>query len=437
MAARSKVSVSADDSVDVLVLNAGSSSLKFALFAATVGGTEPQMVLTGQFAGLGTVPSFEVAGADPTALVPAAPAALPATCSEAAVAVFTLLDRHRPGRPPALVGHRFVHGGPAFSAPTMIDDQVLAALQALVPMAPLHLPASLAVLAAARSGYPGSTHVACFDTAFHAGQPDMATRYALPREIAAKGYRRYGFHGLNYEHVVRQLPILMTAPLPRRLLVFHLGNGASLGAISQGASIATTMGYSTLDGLVMGTRCGSLDPGVLIGLLRNDGFDADALETLLYRESGLKALSGSTSDMRTLVTHAAAGDGDARFAVDAFCYWAARHAGSLITALGGLDAIVFTGGIGERSAAVRAGIAAHLGWCGVALDPAANAAGSSRLSPAGAPVTAWCVSAGEEAMIARHTLRAAGLTVAGGKARRATAATRAQAPRVAPRRSPA
>ena len=294
---------------------------------------------------------------------------------------------------------------PVFTKPTIVDDATLVQLDHIVSMAPLHMPAGLAVLKATRSAFPGVPQIACFDTAFHATQPRVATLFALPQEFERKGYRRYGFHGLNYEHVVSELPKLSGRPLPRRVLACHLGNGASLCAIRDGRSVATTMGYTPLDGLVMGTRCGGIDPGVVIALMRDEQLDADALENLLYRKSGLTALSGGVSEMRELLERT---DAAAAEAVDAFCYWAARHAGSMITAMGGLDAIVFTGGMGENAPLVRARIISHLSWLGVELDDRLNFANGHRLSADGSRVAVWRIAANEEARIARATFDAIG-----------------------------
>jgi acetate kinase len=259
------------------------------------------------------------------------------------------------------IGHRIVHGGTKYVSPIRVDDVIQNELEKLRALAPLHLPFGLGALREMRKLAPHVPHIACFDTAFHATQPEWATRLPIPREYHARGYRRYGFHGLNYEHVVQSLP----RPLPRRLLAAHLGSGASMCAIENGRSIATTMGFSTADGLVMGTRTGTIDPGVLIALMRDEHLDIEGLEDLLYRRSGLLGLSGISSDMRVLL---ASDRPEAKEAVDYYCYSAARHAGSLVAALGGLDAIVFTGGIGENAAPVRQRILDHLKWLGLKDD---------------------------------------------------------------------
>ncbi len=248
------------------------------------------------------------------------------------------------------VGHRIVHGGTRYTAPVRVDQTIQDDLEALRKLAPLHLPYGLGALAALRKLAPDVPHIACFDTAFHAGRDDLHTRLPLPRAYHERGYRRYGFHGLNYEHVVRELPLQTGKPLPQRLLVAHLGNGSSMCAILDGRSVETTMGFSTADGLLMGTRTGAIDPGVLIALMRDEGLEAEGLEDLLYRRSGLLGISGLSSDMRELLASPAA---EAAEAVNAYCYQAARYAGSLAVAIGGIDAMVFTGGIGENAEPVR------------------------------------------------------------------------------------
>lgn len=312
----------------IVTFNAGSSSLKFAVFDGGLA-----RVLAGQVTGYG-------------------PDALQAALAEIKSKGIVLQNCGG-------IGHRIVHGGTKFVLPTRVTDDVQEELQELCHLAPLHLPYGLEVLRDLRGLAPHVPHVACFDTAFHATQPGIATRLPLPRAYHERGYRRYGFHGLNYEHVVQALPAQTGKALPERLLVAHLGNGASMCAIKDGKSIATTMGFSTADGLVMGTRTGSIDPGVLIALMRDDHLSLEELEDLLYRKSGLLGLSGISSDMRELL---ASRKKEAAEAVDYYCYSAARYASSLVTALGGLDAIAFTGGIGENAAPVRAKIMEQLQW---------------------------------------------------------------------------
>jgi acetate kinase len=351
-----------------LVLNAGSSSLKFAVFEAKT--LAP--VLKGQVAGIGGEPRLEVDGHRVRDLADVV------TLTDAQIFVAEWLSDR--GLEPALfagIGHRIVHGGTKYVLPVRVDDAIQHDIEKLRALAPLHLPFGLGALKEMRRIAPEVPHIACFDTAFHATQPEWATRLPIPRQYFARGYRRYGFHGLNYEHVVASLP----KPLPRRLLAAHLGSGASMCAILEGRSVATTMGFSTADGLVMGTRTGTIDPGVLIALMRDDHLDIEGLEDLLYRRSGLLGLSGISADMRVLL---ASDRPEAKEAVDYYCYSAARHAGSLVAALGGLDAIVFTGGIGENAAPVRGRILDHLRWLGIKDD------------------AIHIVAANEELTIARH-----------------------------------
>jgi acetate kinase len=317
----------------ILALNAGSSNLKFALF-------DGRRELTSLF-------KDQVQGVGATAL-----AALFARLVRENIDVTQL----------AGIGHRIVHGGTEFSTPVIVDDGIEARLNALRTLAPLHQPYGLDALRLMREKAPKVPQVACFDTAFHRTQPEIAQRFPLPARYFERGYRRYGFHGLNYEHVVHSLPAQTGAPLPRRLLIAHLGHGASLCAVEDGKSVATTMGYSTLDGLVMGTRPGALDPGLVLAIMKDDRLSPEEMEEILYRKSGLLGLSGLTSDMRSLLESP---DPVAGHAIEAYCYWAARQAASLITAMGGIDAMVFTGGIGENAEPVRSRIIHHLGW----IDP--------------------------------------------------------------------
>ncbi|MCB1380824.1 MAG: acetate/propionate family kinase [Alphaproteobacteria bacterium] len=339
----------------ILVLNAGSSSLKFAVF-----GKAANLILKGQVSGIGSMPRLEIDGH--------AAKSLPEVASPTEallIAAEWLADNgHEPARFNG-IGHRIVHGGARYVTPVAVNDAVHQDLERLRSLAPLHLPFGLGVLREMRRVAPDVPNIACFDTAFHATQPELATRLPLPRAYFEKGYRRYGFHGLNYDHVVNALPLQTGKPLPRRLLAAHLGSGASMCAIFDGKSVATTMGFSTADGLVMGTRTGSIDPGVLVALMRDEHLSLDALEDLLYRKSGLLGLSGISPDMRILL---ASDRPEALEAVDYYCYSAARHAASLVPALGGLDAIVFTGGVGENAGPVRARILSHLKWLGVPME---------------------------------------------------------------------
>ena len=377
----------------VLVLNAGSSSLKFAVFEGL------ERTLHGQVEGIGTRPRFLMMGATAT---PGAAVELPATTRHASALdriLVALGERGFAASNIAACGHRIVHGGSQFVAPTLIDENRFDALNALRALAPLHNRFGLDAIDALRTAAPGLPQVACFDTAFHATVPEVASRYALPADLHQAGYRRFGFHGINFEHVTAVAAERAGGTPPPRLLIFHLGNGCSICAVKDGRSVATTMGYSTLDGLVMGTRCGSIDPGVLLALQRDRGMTLDELENLLYRGSGLLAVSGHTSDMRELL---AIGDEASRYAVEHFSYWAARHAGSLAVALGGVDAVAFTGGIGAGSAPVRGKIVGHLGWLGFELDAARNESHDDSLAGSGSRCPILRVEANEELAIARH-----------------------------------
>jgi acetate kinase len=294
-----------------------------------------------------------------------------------------------------------VHGGPARASPALVDEALIAEFEALEPLAPLHQQRAVAGLRAAARALPGVPQVACFDTAFHHALPDVAQAYALSAAVRARGLRRYGFHGLSCEHVMAALLEAAPAVAAGRVIVAHLGAGASLTAIRGGRSIATTMGCTPLDGLPMATRCGALDPGVVLELVRA-GFDAPALEQLLYRESGLLGLSGTSGDVRVLLTRESA-DERARFALEFFVYRCVREAGSLAAALGGLDALVFTGGIGEHQPAIRARIAVGLGWLGLRLDAGANERGDPVISASGSAVECRVIAADEERVIAAAT----------------------------------
>ena len=398
----------------ILVLNAGSSSLKFAVFRVTEGCIENTS--HGQVEGLGVKPHFsakisnrpdtqETQGPQGTQETQETSNSLPHDAGHQQALAFALSWLEKQGLGVSrlrAVGHRIVHGGTQATRPTLINTGNLGSLDRLRELAPLHNSFGLDAIHHLLSMMPATPQVACFDTAFHATAPDVATRLPLPQSFHDQGYRRYGFHGLNYEHVVAELPRVSGMALPRRLLVFHLGNGCSICAIQDGRSVGTTMGYSTLDGLIMGTRTGSIDPGVLIALQKDKGLDVDGLSDILYRKSGLLGLSGVTSDMRMLLASSEPG---CQRAVAHFCYWAARHAASLIVALGGLDAIVFTGGIGTNAAEVRRRIIDHLQWLGIALDPVANEAGTPCLSGPDSAIQVWIVPANEELAIARHTFQ--------------------------------
>jgi len=371
----------------ILVINAGSSSVKAAVFGAD--GTEHIHLLA---EGIGGTGRLSVGTEQGTARFATHDAALRAVLAALEARGFTLETMRA-------AAHRLVHGGAELVRPVLIDTETRAALSRCTPLAPLHNPHNLAAIDALSGLAPGLPQVAVFDTAFHATNPDVATRYAVPDRIAARGIRRYGFHGISYAALVEALPQIMGAALPRRLLALHLGHGASICAIRDGRSVATTMGYSPLEGLTMSTRSGGIDAAAVLRLAAEDGIGAT--QEMLIRESGLKGLSGGTVDMRALLADDSPA---ARFAVDHFCYWAVRHAGSLISAMEGVDAIAFTGGIGENAAPIRARIVAGLGWLGARLDDAANAQGAARLHDAGSAVGCWIVPAAEERRIAAETL---------------------------------
>jgi len=391
------VASAADGAGAVLVLNAGSSSLKLALFEPGSAGADPLLLLRGQIEGIGREPAFRLAGTAPSWARPPGDGRVDAIATHQD-AIDLLLDWLGDGPALRAAGHRVVHGGARYAEPQRITPELLDSLRRLVPLAPHHQPHNLAAIEAVGRRLPALPQVACFDTAFHAGQPAEAVRFGLPRALHDQGLRRYGFHGLSYEYVVGALPRVSGAPLPRRLTIAHLGNGASLAAVRDGTGCATTMGFSTLDGLIMGTRCGALDPGVILHLLR-EGHDLASLTALLYDRSGLLGVSGLSADMRSLTESDAP---EAAEAVALFCYRIARELGSLAAALEGLDALVFTGGIGEHAPAVRAAVCARAAWLGVHLDEAANRRGGPLITTADSKVAAWVVPTNEELVIARH-----------------------------------
>ena len=390
----------------IAVLNAGSSSIKFSLYALQ--GEAFDLIARGQVEGLGT-PDAAFAAKDAAGKALGAHAWSADESPDHAAAVRHLIAflRGMQGeRTLAAVGHRVVHGGMAYSRPVRIDAAVLAALDAFVPLAPLHQPHNLAPIRAIAAEAPGLPQVACFDTAFHRAQPPLAQAFALPPAITDRGVRRYGFHGLSYEYIASALPAIDAAAARGRVIVAHLGNGASMCAMHGCRSVASTMGFTAVDGLMMGTRSGALDPGVVLYLMDELGMDARAIEKLLYRESGLLGVSGVSSDMRTLL---ASDDPRAAFAIELFCYRAQRELGSLAAALGGLDALVFTGGIGERAAPIRERIVRGAEWLGLELDPAANAAHRTCITTPDSDVPAYVIPTNEELMIARDTRAVVGV----------------------------
>lgn len=384
----------------ILVINAGSSSVKFSVFG--VNGAELSGICTGNFEEIDTRPHLRIRHESGEISAEERWSAGEPLGHEGAIAfLFEWLHSHAAGYRAIAAGHRFVHGGTRYATAVRVDDHVIADLEALVPLAPLHQPHHLAALMAIAERYPALPQVACFDTAFHHGQPAIATQFALPRDITQQGVRRYGFHGLSYEYIASALPRYDERAAHGKTVVLHLGNGASMAALDQGRSIASTMGFTALEGLPMGTRTGSLDPGVLLWLMDERKMDARAIENLLYHRSGLLGVSGISSDMRTLLE---SDDPAAANAVDLFCYRISRELGSLAAALGGLDAIVFTGGIGEHAPPVRERVCRAAAWLGISLDVAANARHGPRISTAGSTVAAWVIPTNEELMIAQHTL---------------------------------
>ena len=380
----------------ILVLNAGSSSIKFCVFEWD--GVTLRRDLRGQLSALTVAPQF-VAKRGDTVVADRRFDPQPMTHEQALGILLDCLRSELRGAELAGVGHRVVHGGLEFMAPTLVDRDVVTRLERYVPLAPLHQPHNLAAIRLMLDQLPGVPEIACFDTAFHRTIPEIAQRFALPPRFADAGVRRYGFHGLSYEYVASVLPQLDACAAAGRTVVFHLGNGSSMCALAAGRSVATTMGFTAVEGLPMGTRSGSIDPGVLLFLLDEMKLSVRDVERLLYHESGLLGMSGISSDMRDLL---ASDDPAAKLAIDVFVYRATRELGSLAAALGGVDAIVFTAGIGENQPEIRGRIASGARWLGVQLDEPANCAGRQRISAEGSGVAAYVVATDEELMIARH-----------------------------------
>ena len=385
----------------IIVINAGSSSIKFSLFLER--GGDLALDVRGQIEGLFTTPRF-----------------LARDSSGGILAERSWGDGMRLGHDGAMehlrgflkqqlvddrligVGHRIVHGGPEYAAPIRVDAGVLGALQQLIPLAPLHQPHNLSPIAALLERAPELPQVACFDTAFHRTNPDVAQRFALPAELHEAGVRRYGFHGLSYEYIASVLPRFDAKAAAGKTVVLHLGNGASMCALASGRSVASTMGFTAVVGLAMGTRCGALDPGVILYLMTERRMSVGDVEQLIYQESGLLGVSEISSDMRMLL---ASDDHRARLAIDLYVYRIRRELGSLAGALGGLDAVVFTAGIGENAPVIRERVCRDAGWLGLTLDERANSTGEARISAPISSVSAWVIPTDEELMIARHTRR--------------------------------
>ncbi len=376
------------------VINAGSSSLKFSFYEGET------RLLSGQVEGIGAHPAAQAVGADGKAIEPPAFVGQPpASPSEVLPAMLSWAREQLGERQLAALGHRVVHGGARHAKPARVTPELLADLEALVPLAPLHEPHNLAPIRMALAMNPELPQVACFDTAFHRTAPEVAQAFALPYGLYDDGVRRYGFHGLSYEYIGSVLPRRAPEIAGGRVVVAHLGNGCSACAMQGGRSVATTMGFTALDGLPMGTRCGALDPGVILYLIQQKGMSPEAVTDLLYRRSGMLGMSGDSSDFRELL---ASREPRARFAVDSFCYWTARQIASLAAALGGLDGIVFTAGVGENAAPIRAAICRACDWLGVELDDAANAAHQTRITTGASRVGAYVIKTDENLMIARH-----------------------------------
>jgi len=383
----------------VLVLNAGSSSIKFAVYPS---GTNTVPLIRGKVAGVGRDPVFSAVRADGTAIDMVMPKNIDAAADHEAL-ISLLLDwlaEHRADRRLVAVGHRVVHGGRDFLKPVIVDDSVLSQLEQLIPLAPLHQPHNLAAIRAISRLQPTVPQVACFDTSFHQTQDRLAQLFALPRDLSDEGIIRYGFHGLSYEYIAGILPDHLVERAEGRVIVAHLGNGASMCAMKNRQSVATSMGFTALDGLMMGRRCGALDAGVVLYLMQSKGLNATEIETLLYRRCGLLGVSGISNNMRELER---SDDPKAREAIELFCFRAASVLGGLVTALGGLDAIVFTAGIGENSALVRKLICDRLACFGVDLDPNSNEGNSPRIGSVQSSIDVLVLPTDEEIVISNAT----------------------------------
>lgn len=391
----------------ILALNAGSSSIKFALYRLTssdrlTAADRLDMVAKGAVEGIGTAPRFSARDAAGATLVDRKWPDGSASDHEAMLGnLLDWIDGHLGTDHLMAAGHRVVHGGSDFTDPVRLTEEIIAALERLTPLAPLHQPGSLSPIRAMLALRPDLPQIACFDTAFHRTMPPVAARFALPRDYEEAGVRRYGFHGLSYEYIAQRLRAVAPDLAAGRVIVAHLGNGASLCAMREGHSIDTTMSFTALDGLVMGTRSGALDPGVVLYMLQQRGLSPGEVEDVLYRRSGLLGVSGLSSDMRALL---ASTDPRAHEAIDLFVFRIAQQSAALAASLEGLDGFVFTAGIGEHAAPIRAMVGERLGWLGLAIDPAANERHAERIGTAQSRVQMRVIPTDEEAMIARHTV---------------------------------
>jgi len=391
-----------------VVINAGSSSLKFCAYhRSETDSWEPEV--RGQVEGIGTSPRFTAKNETGERV---ADEAMDRSANDARAALGHVADwlrgRYKGAAHVCGVGHRVVHGGAEYAGPTIVTPEVLEKLRALIPLAPLHQPYNLAAIEAVWERLPGVPQVVCFDTSFHRGQPDVAQIVPLPREIREKGVQRYGFHGLSYEYIASALPSIAPEIARGRVVVAHLGSGASLCALKNGKSIDSTLGFTALDGLCMGTRPGALDPGVVLYLFQGLGMSVKDVETLLYKKAGLLGISGVSNDMRALLGNK---EPAARLAIDFFVYRAAKEVAAMASALGGIDGLVFTAGIGENSPEIRKRICTASAWLGIEVDDKANAGKGPRISSQASKVSAWVIPTNEELMIARHTASLLGLGV--------------------------
>lgn len=391
----------------ILTLNAGSSSLKFAVFSCN--GDELDQALIGKIEGIGTAPHLIARDMTGKVITEHRWDNRSGLGHEDFLRqLLDWIDGHLGGAELIGAGHRVVHGGAHFYRPARVTPSLMGALKALIPLARLHQPHNLATIEAVATVRPHLPQVACFDTAFHHDQPAVARRLAIPRALSAEGVQRYGFHGISYEFIARRLKEIDPALAGGKFIVAHLGNGASLCALQDGRSIDTTMGFTALDGLVMGTRCGTIDPGVLLYLLQTKGMTPAELSHLLYDQSGLLGVSGISSDMRALLDSA---DPRAREAVELFTYRIAREAGALVSSLGGLDGLVFTAGIGENAAEIRRQVGERLAWLGISLDDQANARHAAVINAPDSRIVVRVLPTDEERMIALHTMRTLGMPI--------------------------